>query len=524
MRDDTTRDGGSGYQDESEREPTLEKRGTRPIAHIEIFLDSKFVLHVRVDGMSLMPISPPAGDAIDYRKLARDVEERLRGLTQHHGTAGKLPSYSKELRHIGLVFGGLLFGYRDVLQLEQMMQAGQWRNELDRTFEQLYHEARRRDGFVSVSFAADSKIWSQLPWELAIWRQGGEESHIGVAEHLAFVRRVHHPGFTIRTGDPAQSGMILRHLSSILAPTAAPDESSEDAGGLSPYQHGRIEHHLAHLAGKYGDQLARVDAIATTDWQDWHEEPVDILQFFGHGAKSRYLEWLVEHEGHDAGLQIGTRELLGVLQRGSVPQLFVLISCYSFGFIHELLQRAAGKRAVAGLGMIGEWKSLTAHNEHLVRAFYSRLFEHGRLDLAIQETRRAMYHLELASSLSPGARVPENWYRPVVILRDVEAAGHFQRIARDRLSDEARAITRGGPEADEEREQIAMVLKSLRKLGAPTTPGDFHRQGAAFQQALQDLDLYEFEELDTLRWDLVKYLAKALSPEEQPDSLESTLR
>ena len=403
------------------------------------------------------------------------------------------------------------------LQTEELFQVGQWHNELDRTFEKLYLAAEREDGFVSVSFATGSKTWSQFPWELAIWRRGGEESHIGVAERFAFVRRVHHPGFTPRSGEHAKSQLILRHLSSMLSRLSA-----EESPRLM-HQHSRIEHHLAKLSRRYDYQLAEAQSMATAEWQAWRKDRIDILQFFGHGSKKRRIEWFVEQNGQDAGLQIGTSELLDVLQHGSTPQLFVLISCYSAGFIDELLQRAAGKQAVAGLGMIGEWKSLTTHNEQLVRAFYSRLFEHGRLDLAIQETRRAMYRLEMASSLSPGPRIPENWFKPVVVLRDTEAAGHFQAIANNRRSEEELSFTRG-PGADREKAQIIEVLGSLRKLGAPASADDLSRQGGAFQQAAKDLELHEFEELETLRWELVEALQKALSRPEGSGSLEQALK
>ncbi|MCG8420120.1 MAG: CHAT domain-containing protein [Proteobacteria bacterium] len=511
------RDGGarvrkdSGVPDSPRARP-LSRRDSAPsataalklVATVELFLDGRFAVHVRVDGMALAPILPPdvgPEQANQYNKIASGIADRLDELSQHHGKVSKLPSYMSEVRDIGLKFGGLLFGYRDVFQPNR---GGYWGNELDRALGELYHEAKTACGYILISFAAELDSWNKLPWELALWRRGAEELHLGVAEHFAFVRRVHHPGFGRPVSDEPPSKLALCHLSSKrVGPGAATAALKE---------HQRIEELLEGLIDKNA-QLTSAKTNFTGTWRDQSQTPIDIFQFFGHGTLDRRIVWIVEEGDDNTGLQIGARELLNVLKSDQLPWLFLLVACNSFGFVEDILQQtAATSRTVAGIGMLGYWRLLPDHNAQFVRAFYSVLFRYGRLDLAIQGARRALYQLELRNSLSPGTRIPENWFLPVLLLRDASSAGHFQGLTSLPSRQGDRVIVRGheapshGDEFAAERESLKRVLRALRAVRLPVSPVELQERGEELHQDLTGLELGEVRELATHRNEILDIL------------------
>lgn len=396
-------------------------------ATIDVFLDSGFVLHVRVNGVALAPIpalDDDANHASYHDELADEVEKVLSQLTAGHDEGSKLLSYTSDIRRVGLLLGGLLFGYRDV---RSSGCAGRLYNELHRTLEQLYAPARDSGRHITITFAAQSAMWNEMPFELALWVWAGEEHHLGIAEHMTFVRRVYQAGFVPRAEEQAQAPLRLRHVSSL--PTA----NTERPDRLSRAEHESIERLMDSLCTRYPRGIARADVVRTEHLQDWRATPSDILQFSGHGTKERTIEWGVEEAGEGAALQMSSRELLGALPKESLPGLFIFIACYSLGFVEELMQHSAGQRPIAGVAMQGSWRPFSGHAERLLRAFHGGLLEHGRLDLAIQRARRALYELELEHALRPGSRVPENWFQPVLLIRDTgSAARFFQPVARDR--------------------------------------------------------------------------------------------
>ena len=330
---------------------------TPQVAEIEIFLDSRLALHVRVNGMSLAPIAPPdhsAETAEKYLLIAREVKDELdRLIHDHHGEISKLPSYMENVRRIGSLLGGVLFGYRDALESDQ---GRHWHNDLDRALDHLYRKAEKARGFIAISFAAESRMWNALPWEVAIWRRGAREIHLGVAEHLTFARRVHHPGYSEGLSEKPDSTtkMSLLHVSSL----ATPDSATSDRA--NEQIHGQLAGHLEYLQGKHPRQLARADVIYTAHWRSLTSTATDIFQFFGHGNKKRRIIWTVEEGRQDAGLQIGARELIEVMQEQDLPRLFVIVACNSFGFVEDLLRQGAARRVVAGVGMLGRMASETA--------------------------------------------------------------------------------------------------------------------------------------------------------------------
>lgn len=484
-----------------------------PVATIHIFLDRRFVLHVYADGVSLAPIELEKSRAervTFFGKQLDAIQERLGELTRTAHQVGKLAEYTTERRRVGLMLAGLLFGYTDAWE-PGFAEVDHRGNQLAVTLAHFYREAERRERHITITFAAESSSWNQLPFELALWRHEGREYHLGIAEHMAFVRKVYHDAFTPRCREEVKPPLVLRHFSSV--PVLNPGEA------LAKRQHDDISVQFQHLGKRYHEELSEADVVFTAQRDAWWGKSNDIFQFYGHGTTSRSIEWVVERPGDQSALEIDYQALLRYFPGESLPRLFLFIACYSFGFVEALLQKSSSSRTVAGIGMTGAWRPLPDHNSQLVRTFYYRLFEHGKLDLAIQETRRTLESFEMMTSLSPDTVIPENWFQPVLVIRDVESSGRlFQSVAR-RHGRSAPPTVRCGDPGDVTRgifqsfaaEQVSIdeILNKLERVDFPTSSEALDPGCEELHASLRWIELNDYNELEARRDKLLELLDKA---------------
>ena len=490
-----------------------------PVAVIDIYLDSRFALHVRIDGVFLAPIHvrDDRGESADrgYIALRRDLMNRLHGLSgMSDSSTCKMPTYRREVRRVGRILGGILFGYG--VHEDEFAIGGCWRNELDRALGILHSRAHGSGGFIAITFAAENPLWDSMPWELAIWRSGGRDIPIGVAEHIAFSRQVRHQsypgGHLARSSRPCgrprggPDKVTLFHLSSDAAEIdRVIGERSEvqDSGQESMdrwIQGPSIRDFLARLESRHADQISEARASSTTEWKGWRSRRADIFQYFGHGNEKSRINWNLADQSSGREQQMEPDDLLDLLGRDGWPRLFVLLSCYSFGFLEQLLRKGSPE-VMAGVGVLGEWMLVPQQDVQFLRVFYTFLFDRReRIDVAVQNTRRVLYRQEMERALGHESRVPQNWYKLTVLLRDDASARCFDGLAARRQDDRIVESVRSGGESDfplhdPERERITGTLRRIDAITLPDTFAGLQQQAPEIIERLSALDLPDDHDL-----------------------------
>ena len=450
-----------------------------PVATIEIFLDARDAIHVRINHLVLDPILLTD---IETSTFVTRAKEKLNALTESLDGTKKLIRFQENLDEMGLLLGGLLFGRRDMLDGTIDRGAG---NKLSEAMAAFHRDACRAHSFVLICFSAEDARTESLPWELAIWvdANGGKVT-LGTDRHLAFVRQAHYHGYVepLYCTDRCEPFKIA-HV------TSAHDVSSEF------YQeHESVSGFFKELG--LPEDLVHAQATTSTEWREANEG-ADLVFLQGHGSRGTLI-WDLE----PGSLDLGADELASMLGGEPLPRLFVLISCSGFdqagsgkrGLSWELVQRGAA----SALGMLGSIE--IGNGASFVKILHGELFEHGRLDRAVQNLRHFMRYAGIRAMCTNEVTRRSDFFRPVLFIRDITTLSYFEPLGEERFRSRL-------PKTRAEDENYAQTLGLV--LSNPGSPdaGDHLSRLQQTLEAIQAGDRRVFGEYIEELEDIVEQLA-----------------
>ncbi|MCG8424554.1 MAG: CHAT domain-containing protein [Proteobacteria bacterium] len=450
--------------------------GVAPKVIIEVFLDCHNLLHTRVDDTVLEPEGVelpsaathgrPWDKPVEFQTMtdfAADIEERLAWHRRGLGEARRWVVHDQRLRDIGLRLGSFLFGRPGMMKEQGERRPG---NILDQTLLQFYHAADSQS-YISLCFSAHDSRVDSLPWEMTIWRHGARDIVLGTDPNVAFVRQSHYPTYHAPSfAKPSLDPLEVGHA------TATSHATSALAQG-----HQAIEEFFDSL----GLDESKLQLLAEHSHQWQGEHAFDIFHFYGHGQPgSLYWEGPGLDRENSVKYEFGIEQLLQCVDGQNLPGLIVVLACSSFdpkgwqqrGLLWDLVQAGVA----SAIGMLGTTYIRTP--PYLIQMLYLQLFEHGRVDRAVQRVRWLMRYKGRPGAATHEELIRADWFRPILVVRDRSVLSCFdglrgQHVQRNESGRRGNAI------------EHRAITESLELLLPPLQISD-HRSNSALLERMRE--------------------------------------